>query len=198
MSYPTLKKWRPSDFGGIMLGIPGSSKCVKFLPFHPKNIPKGRNFTYLEDPGIGDSLPMDDFRPGRLDIFRVRVRSVMRGLQVSCSPVSDSFGLEIGHIPSPKRGSPHGCLQTYSPSQTGPPHGVPNGGYLATYPRDDPPRSSKWSEKHASVTSTCTSGTWKLIENAWSVSVFQWEDGETKSMGKMCIPKTIEKTYECW
>ena len=32
--------------------IPGSSKCVKFVPFHPKNLPKGRNFTYLEDPGM--------------------------------------------------------------------------------------------------------------------------------------------------
>ena len=34
--------------------IPGSSKCVKFVPFHPKNLPKGRNFTYLENPGIDD------------------------------------------------------------------------------------------------------------------------------------------------
>ena len=25
--------------------IPGSSKCVKIVPFHPKNLPKGRNFT---------------------------------------------------------------------------------------------------------------------------------------------------------
>ena len=32
--------------------IPGSSKCVKFVTFHPKNLPKGRNFTYLEDPGM--------------------------------------------------------------------------------------------------------------------------------------------------
>ena len=32
--------------------IPGSSKCVKFVPFHHKNLPKGRNFTYLEDPGM--------------------------------------------------------------------------------------------------------------------------------------------------
>ena len=32
--------------------IPGSSKCVKSVPFHPKNLPKGRNFTYMEDPGI--------------------------------------------------------------------------------------------------------------------------------------------------
>ena len=32
--------------------IPGSSKCVKFVPFQPNNQPKGRNFTYLEDPGI--------------------------------------------------------------------------------------------------------------------------------------------------
>ena len=27
--------------------------CVKFVPkSHPKNVAKGRNFTYLEDPGI--------------------------------------------------------------------------------------------------------------------------------------------------
>ena len=32
--------------------IPGSSKRVKFVPFHPRNLPKGRNFTYMEDPGI--------------------------------------------------------------------------------------------------------------------------------------------------
>ena len=36
----------------IYICIPGSSKCVKFVPFHQKNLPKGRNFTYLEDPGI--------------------------------------------------------------------------------------------------------------------------------------------------
>ena len=35
--------------------IPGSSKCVKFVPFHPKNLPKNINFTYREDPGICDS-----------------------------------------------------------------------------------------------------------------------------------------------
>ena len=32
--------------------IPGSSKCVKCVPFHKRNLPKGRHFTYLEDPGI--------------------------------------------------------------------------------------------------------------------------------------------------
>ena len=36
--------------------IPGSFKCVKFVPFHPTKAyqkdPKGRNSTYLEDPGI--------------------------------------------------------------------------------------------------------------------------------------------------
>ena len=113
MSYPTLKKWRPSDFGGILLGIPGSSKCVKFLPFHPKNIPKGRNFTYLEDPVIGDSLPMDDFRPGSLDVFLGTWS--MRGLQVSCSTVSDSFGLEIGLdiFPLPN-GAPQGVTSHVS------------------------------------------------------------------------------------
>ena len=26
--------------------------CVKIVPFHPKNVPKGRHFTSLEDPGI--------------------------------------------------------------------------------------------------------------------------------------------------
>ena len=25
---------------------------AKFVPFHSKNLPKGRNVTYLEDPGI--------------------------------------------------------------------------------------------------------------------------------------------------
>ena len=34
------------------MAIPGSSKCVKLIPFHQKNLPKDRNFTYLEDPGI--------------------------------------------------------------------------------------------------------------------------------------------------
>ena len=32
--------------------IPGSSKCVKFVPFHHKNPPKGRLFYYLEDLGM--------------------------------------------------------------------------------------------------------------------------------------------------
>ena len=32
--------------------IPGSSKYVKFLPFGRFFGPKGRNFTYLEDPGM--------------------------------------------------------------------------------------------------------------------------------------------------
>ena len=32
--------------------ISGSSECVKVAPFHHKQLPKGRNFTYLEDPGI--------------------------------------------------------------------------------------------------------------------------------------------------
>ena len=36
----------------VYIYMPGSSKCVKFVPFHPKNKPKGRHFTYLEDPGI--------------------------------------------------------------------------------------------------------------------------------------------------
>ena len=36
----------------IYIYIPGSSKCVKCVPFHQKNLPKGRFFTYLEDPGI--------------------------------------------------------------------------------------------------------------------------------------------------
>ena len=38
----------------MALDIPRSSKCVKCVPFHPKNLPKGRNFTYMEDPGIMD------------------------------------------------------------------------------------------------------------------------------------------------
>ena len=62
--------WAVCDFGGkwpkkeIMTNhpnvgkytiyhIPGSSRYVKFLLFHlKKKLPKGRNFTYLEDPGI--------------------------------------------------------------------------------------------------------------------------------------------------
>ena len=36
--------------------IPGSSKCVKFVPFHPKNLPKNRNFTYMEDQGLYNNL----------------------------------------------------------------------------------------------------------------------------------------------
>ena len=32
--------------------IPESSKCVKFVPLHLKNLPKGRKNTCLEDPGI--------------------------------------------------------------------------------------------------------------------------------------------------
>lgn len=33
----------------VRLDIPGSSKCEKNVPSHPKNLPKGRRFTYLED-----------------------------------------------------------------------------------------------------------------------------------------------------
>ena len=40
------------DLQGIYIYIPGSSKSVKFVPFHPKNLPKNINFTYMEDPGI--------------------------------------------------------------------------------------------------------------------------------------------------
>ena len=36
----------------LSLGLPGSSKCVKFCLFTKKNLPKGRNFTYLEDAGV--------------------------------------------------------------------------------------------------------------------------------------------------
>ena len=51
-----------------MIFIPGSSKCVKFLPFHQKKLPKGRIFTYLEDAGILSKfggttpLPVSDLR----------------------------------------------------------------------------------------------------------------------------------------
>ena len=38
------------DLHGV--SIPGSSRCVKLVPFHRKNLQKGTNFTYLEDPGI--------------------------------------------------------------------------------------------------------------------------------------------------
>ena len=40
--------------------IPGSSKCVKCVPFHPKNQPKGRNFTYLEDPRVAINYNNND------------------------------------------------------------------------------------------------------------------------------------------
>ena len=40
------------------MNIPGSSKCVKFVPFHSKNLPKGRNFTYMEDLGIHEHIPV--------------------------------------------------------------------------------------------------------------------------------------------
>ena len=36
----------------IYIYTPGSCKCEKHVPFHQKNLSKGRNFTYLEDPGI--------------------------------------------------------------------------------------------------------------------------------------------------
>ena len=32
------------------------SKCVNFVPFHPENLPKGRNLTYLEDTGMIESI----------------------------------------------------------------------------------------------------------------------------------------------
>ena len=32
--------------------LPGSSRCVKLVPFHMKNLPKDRHFTHLQDPGI--------------------------------------------------------------------------------------------------------------------------------------------------
>ena len=55
-SRPTKSRWVEglvaSIAGFIGNGIPGSSKRVKFVPFHPKNLPKRRNFTYMEDPGI--------------------------------------------------------------------------------------------------------------------------------------------------
>ena len=46
-----IKQWLFSHYLQRVF-IPGSSKCVKFVPFHPKNQPKGRKFTKLEDPGI--------------------------------------------------------------------------------------------------------------------------------------------------
>lgn len=44
-------------FDGLEMSynIPGSSKCVKVAPFH-QNMPKGRSFTYLEDPGISINI----------------------------------------------------------------------------------------------------------------------------------------------
>ena len=43
----------------IIFVIPGSSKRIKFLPFHQKNSPKVRIFTYLEDPGILELPPSE-------------------------------------------------------------------------------------------------------------------------------------------
>ena len=49
----TGANWHVKKMGNsISFLIPGSSKCVKCVPFHQQNLPKGRNFKYLEDPGI--------------------------------------------------------------------------------------------------------------------------------------------------
>ena len=37
-------------------GIPGSSKCVKCVLFTQKNLPKNRNFTYMDDPGMSKHI----------------------------------------------------------------------------------------------------------------------------------------------
>ena len=37
-----------------LIPIPGSSKYVRFVPFHQKNVQKGRIFTHLEDSGISN------------------------------------------------------------------------------------------------------------------------------------------------
>ena len=44
--------WEPQEKKNEIVDILGSCKCVKFVPFHPKNLPKNRNFTYMEDPGM--------------------------------------------------------------------------------------------------------------------------------------------------
>lgn len=101
MSYPTLKKWRPSDFGGIMLGIyRGFPSNGRFQTGQP-----GCIFRYLVD-------------------------------ERSSGQLLNGFGfLRIGDW-------------TYPPPQTGvPPMAAYQRGLQATYPRDDPPRSSKWSLK---------------------------------------------------
>ena len=147
----TLKKWRPSDFGGILLGFFGG------IPFQ----------WTISDPAAWIFL-------GWWEVFR----SAAQRLRIPSDWRLDIFSL-------PKRGSPMAAYQR---------------GLQATYPRDDPPRSSKWSLKFPRLGHQHLYF-WHLEThrlNASSVSVFQWEDGETKSMGKMCIPKTIEKTYECW
>ena len=48
MKYLDISWFLPGTFGEndpSCVGVPGSSKCVKFVPFHPKNLPKGTIFT---------------------------------------------------------------------------------------------------------------------------------------------------------
>ncbi len=46
------------------------------MPFHLKNLPKGRNFTYLEDPGIDDSIW---FHMIPCSLFHIQFRTLMSG-----------------------------------------------------------------------------------------------------------------------
>ena len=62
--------WKMKQAGKVLCNIPGSSKCVKFVPFHPKKHTKGRNFTYLENPGM-DVSENSGFSPQIIHLNRV-------------------------------------------------------------------------------------------------------------------------------
>ena len=50
-------------FFDYRIDLPGFSKCVKFVPFHFNKLPKGRNSTYLEDPGRSIEVELPFFIP---------------------------------------------------------------------------------------------------------------------------------------
>lgn len=57
--------------------LPGSSKCVTFVPFHQKDLPKGRNFTQLEDthPTPNQTIPDLETPSSVLNFEPLEVRS---------------------------------------------------------------------------------------------------------------------------
>ncbi len=62
----------------LAIDIPGSSKCVKFVPVHHKTLPKNQNFTDLKDPSIQDGwtllviTPINGLKGGwKRDYFQV-------------------------------------------------------------------------------------------------------------------------------